>query len=283
MRIIRTIAEMHEQSAAARRDGKRIGFVPTMGAFHAGHVSLMEQARAQCDVVVTSLFVNPTQFNEASDLAAYPRDEATDVRMASEAGVDVMFAPPADEMYPRGFATTIAVGGLEDVLEGAMRGPQHFRGVATVVNKLFNIVAPDAAFFGQKDAQQVAVIKRMAADLAMPVEIVVCDIVREPDGLAMSSRNVRLKGDDRTRALALWRGLQAAKRAVDAGERNADAIAAAGASVMRADGIEPEYFAVVDRGSLVPLTTLDGDVLVAVAARVGPVRLIDNIVMRVSR
>ncbi len=283
MRIIRTIAKMHEQSAAARRDGQRIGFVPTMGAFHAGHVSLMEQARAQCDLVVTSLFVNPTQFfNEASDLAAYPRDEATDVSMASEAGVDVMFAPIADEMYPRGFATTIAVGGLEDVLEGAMRGPQHFRGVATVVNKLFNIVAPDAAFFGQKDAQQVAVIKRMVADLAMPVEIVVCDIVRESAGLAMSSRNVRLKGDDRTHALALWRGLQAVKQLVDAGERSADAVTAAGTKVMRADGIEPEYFAVVDRASLVPLTTLAGDVLVAVAARVGPVRLIDNIVMRVS-
>jgi pantoate--beta-alanine ligase len=282
MRIVRTIAEMRAQSLAWRRDGKRFGFVPTMGAFHAGHISLMEQARAQCGLVVTSLFVNPTQFNEAADLAAYPRDEASDAKMASDAGVDVLFAPTAEEMYPTGFATTIAVGGLEDVLEGAMRGPQHFRGVATVVNKLFNIVAPHAAFFGQKDAQQVAVIKRMVADLAMPVEIVVCDIVREADGLAMSSRNVRLKGDDRTRALALWRGLQAAKKAVDDGERDGVAIAAAGTKVMHADGIEPEYFAVVDRASLVPLTALSGDVLIAVAARVGPVRLIDNLVMRVS-
>jgi pantoate--beta-alanine ligase len=273
---------MHAQSVAWQREGKRIGFVPTMGAFHAGHISLMAQARAQCDVVVTSLFVNPTQFNEASDLAAYPRDEAADARMASDAGVDVLFAPTADEMYPRGFATTIAVGGLEDVLEGAMRGPQHFRGVATVVNKLFNIVAPQAAFFGQKDAQQVSVIKRMVADLAMPIDVVVCDIVREADGLAMSSRNVRLRGDDRTRALALWRGLRAAREAVDAGERDAGAVAAAGTSSMRADGVEPEYFAVVDRGSLQPLTALSGDVLIAVAARVGPVRLIDNIVMRVS-
>jgi pantoate--beta-alanine ligase len=282
MRIVRTIAEMHAQSLAWKKGGKRVGFVPTMGAFHAGHVSLMTQARAQCDVVVASLFVNPTQFNEASDLAAYPRDEATDTAMASGAGVDLMFAPSADEMYPRGFSTTIAVAGLEDVLEGAVRGPQHFRGVATVVNKLFNIVAPDAAFFGQKDAQQVAVIKRMIADLALPVEIVVCDIVREPDGLAMSSRNVRLLGDDRSRALALWRGLQAAKAAVDAGSRDARAIAAAGTTAMRADGVESEYFAVVDVRSLEPLTTLAGDVLVAVAARVGPVRLIDNIVMRVS-
>jgi pantoate--beta-alanine ligase len=282
MRILRTIAEMHGQSGAWRRESRRIGFVPTMGAFHAGHLSLMEQARAQCDAVVASLFVNPTQFNEASDLAAYPRDEAADATMASSAGVDVLFAPTAEEMYPRGFATTIAVGGLEDVLEGAMRGPQHFRGVATVVNKLFNIVAPDAAFFGQKDAQQVSVIQRMVADLAMPVEIVVCDIVREPDGLAMSSRNVRLQGDDRTHALALWRGLQAARRMVDGGQRDASMVAAAGTTAMRHDGIEPEYFAVVDRASLQPLTTLAGEVLIAVAARVGPVRLIDNIVMRVS-
>ena len=282
MRIVRTIAEMHAQSDAWRGEGKRIGFVPTMGAFHAGHISLMDQARAQCDVVVTSLFVNPTQFNESSDLAAYPRDEATDAKMASDAGVDVLFAPTAEEMYPRGFATTIAVRDLEDVLEGAMRGPQHFRGVATVVNKLFNIVAPHAAFFGQKDAQQVSVIKRMVADLAMPVEIVVCDIVRERDGLAMSSRNVRLKGDDRVRALALWRGLKAARQLAESGERDASVVAAAGTAAMRREGIEPEYFAVVDRGSLQPLTTLAGDVLIAVAARVGPVRLIDNIVMRVS-
>jgi pantoate--beta-alanine ligase len=282
MRILRSIAAMRAQADAWRGEGRRIGFVPTMGAFHAGHVSLMTQARAACDVVVTSLFVNPTQFNEAADLAAYPRDEATDARLAEEAGVDVLFAPTADEMYPPGFATTIAVSGLEEVLEGAMRGPQHFRGVATVVNKLFNIVAPHAAFFGQKDAQQVSVITRMVADLALPVEIVVCDIVREADGLAMSSRNVRLAGDDRTRALALWRGLQAARRAVDAGERSGPAAASAGMAEMRAAGIEPEYFAVVNRATLEPLREVQGDVLIAVAARVGPVRLIDNIVMRVS-
>lgn len=282
MRVLRTIAEMHAQAEAWRRDGKEIGFVPTMGAFHAGHISLMEQAREQCDVVVTSLFVNPTQFNEASDLAAYPRDETSDARMASDAGVDALFAPAADEMYPRGFSTTIAVGGLEDVLEGAVRGPQHFRGVATVVAKLFNIVAPHAAFFGQKDAQQVSVIARMVTDLALPVEIVVCDIVRESDGLAMSSRNVRLQGDDRTRALALWHGLQVAKKTADAGERDAAIVANAGSTAMRAEGIAPEYFAVVDRGSLQPLARLAGEVLIAVAARVGPVRLIDNIVLRVS-
>jgi pantoate--beta-alanine ligase len=283
MRVVRTIAEMRAQSAEWRRGGKRIGFVPTMGAFHAGHLSLMRQAREQCDAVVVSLFVNPTQFNESADLAAYPRDEAGDARMASETGVDVLFAPSAEEMYPSGFATTVAVGGLEDVLEGAMRGPQHFRGVATVVARLFNIVAPDAAFFGQKDAQQVAVIKRMAADLAMPVEIVVCDIVREPDGLAMSSRKVRLKGAARTRALALSRGLEAARRAVETGERDAAAIASAGRAAMAADGIDPEYFAVVRRDDLAPLARVGpaSEALIAVAARVGPVRLIDNTVIRV--
>ena len=282
MRILRTLAEMHAQSEAWRREGKRIGFVPTMGAFHEGHLSLMRQAGERCDVVVTSLFVNPAQFNEASDLAAYPRNEADDAEMAAAAGVEVLFAPTADEMYPTGFATMIAVGGLEDVLEGAMRGPQHFRGVATVVTKLFNIVAPHDAFFGQKDAQQVAVIKRMVVDLALPVEIVVCDIVRESDGLAMSSRNVRLKGEDRTRALALWRGLQAARSIYDRGERQAAKISAAGREAMMTDGIEPEYFAVVDNGNLNPLDIAGGEVLVAVAARVGPVRLIDNIVIRAS-
>ena len=282
MRILRTLAEMHAQSEAWRRERKRIGFVPTMGAFHEGHLSLMRQAGERCDVVVTSLFVNPAQFNEASDLAAYPRNEADDAEMAAAAGVEVLFAPTADEMYPTGFATMIAVGGLEDVLEGAMRGPQHFRGVATVVTKLFNIVAPHDAFFGQKDAQQVAVIKRMVVDLALPVEIVVCDIVRESDGLAMSSRNVRLKGEDRTRALALWRGLQAARSIYDRGERQAAKISAAGREAMMTDGIEPEYFAVVDNGNLNPLDIAGGEVLVAVAARVGPVRLIDNIVIRAS-
>jgi pantoate--beta-alanine ligase len=281
MRILRSIAEMRAQSDAWRGDGRRIGFVPTMGAFHAGHLSLMERARARCDVVVASLFVNPTQFNEASDLAAYPRDEAADARMASEAGVDVLFAPEAVEMYPEGFSTTIAVGGLEDVLEGAMRGPQHFRGVATVVAKLFNIVAPHEAFFGQKDAQQVSVVRRMVTDLAMPVRVVACEIVREADGLAMSSRNVRLMGDDRVRALALSHGLAAARHAVDAGERDAAAVALAGTRAMRAEGIDPEYFAVVDPEKLAPVARIEGEVLVAVAARVGPVRLIDNTILRV--
>lgn len=282
MQIVRSIGEMHAQSTAWHADGKRIGFVPTMGAFHAGHLSLMKLARESCDVVVTSLFVNPTQFNEAADLAVYPHSEASDAAMAAAEGVDVLFAPSALEMYPEGFATTIAVGGIEDVLEGAMRGPQHFRGVATVVTKLFNIVAPHIAFFGQKDAQQVAVIKRMVADLSLPVVIEVGPIVREPDGLAMSSRNVRLQGDDRRRALALRHGLDAARDAIVGGEREASRIEAAGRAAMERDGIAPEYFAVANARSLVPLERATGEVLLAVAARVGPVRLIDNDLIQVS-
>jgi pantoate--beta-alanine ligase len=267
---------MRAHADALHREGKRIGFVPTMGALHAGHMSLMTRARTECDVVVVSLFVNPTQFNEAADLAAYPRTEESDAAMASEAGVDVLFAPSADDMYPAGFATTIAVPGLEDVLEGAMRGPQHFRGVATVVCKLINVVAPDLMYLGQKDAQQVAVIKRMVRDLALPVGISVCPTMREVDGLAMSSRNVRLRGDDRTRALALRHGLDAALNTINGGERRASIVAQAGVDAMTADGIAPEYFAVVNAETLDPLETVQGSVLIAVAARVGPVRLIDN-------
>ena len=276
MKIIRTGREMRAQSDAWHRDGKRVGFVPTMGAFHAGHLSLMQRARNECDCVVVSLFVNPTQFNEASDLAAYPRNEETDASMARAAGVDVLFAPTAEDMYPAGFATTIAVAGIEDVLEGAMRGPQHFRGVATVVSKLINVVGPDVMYLGQKDAQQVAVIKRMVTDLALPTEIAVCTTMRESDGLAMSSRNVRLHDEDRKRALALRHGLDAAMSAITAGERDAKKVEHAGREAMSRLDIAPEYFAVVDASSLAPLSILAGNVLIAVAARVGPVRLIDN-------
>lgn len=276
MKIIRTGREMRAQSDAWRREGKKAGFVPTMGAFHAGHLSLMERARGECDVVVVSLFVNPTQFNEASDLAAYPRDEDADASMARAAGVDVLFAPTAADMYPRGFATTIAVAGLEEVLEGAMRGPQHFRGVATVVAKLINVVGPDVMYLGQKDAQQVAVIKRMVTDLALPTAVAVCPTMRESDGLAMSSRNVRLKAEDRERALALRHGLDAAVKTIDAGERDAKTVERLGVEAMSRDGVTPEYFALVDAESLAPLSTVTGNVLIAVAARVGPVRLIDN-------
>ncbi len=198
MITITTKAGMRDHTAGARAAGRQVGLVPTMGAFHAGHHALMKAAREACDEVVVSLFVNPTQFNEASDLADYPRNEERDAAEAEALGVDVLFAPPVEEVYPSGFATTVRVEGLSDVLEGAERGRGHFAGVCTVVTKLFNVVAPDVAFFGQKDAQQVAVLRRMVADLDVPVALEVVPTVREPDGLALSSRNVRLRGDEGT-------------------------------------------------------------------------------------
>jgi pantoate--beta-alanine ligase len=277
MRTIRTIAEMRGWLGNARAEHRSVGLVPTMGAFHAGHHSLMDAARAEMDAVVVSLFVNPAQFNDAGDLAAYPRSEANDAVEAGERGVDVLFAPPVSEIYPEGFATTVSVAGLSEVLEGAKRGSAHFAGVCTVVCKLLNIIAPDVAYFGQKDAQQVAVVKRMVRDLDMPSRIEVMPTVREPDGLALSSRNVRLDATDRGRALALSRALRAAQTAVAAGERDA--------SVIRADAIaqmgdvEPEYLAIVDPVSFTGLTTVAARALVLVAAQVGPVRLIDNLVL----
>jgi pantoate--beta-alanine ligase len=276
MKIVRTIAEVRAALAEPRRSGQRIGFVPTMGAFHAGHLALMQRARAEADVVLVSLFVNPTQFNDASDLAAYPRTEAVDAAQAEAAGTDFLFAPSAEEMYPAGHATTVSVAGLGDTLEGAVRGPEHFRGVATVVATLLNIVQPHALYLGQKDAQQVIVIRRMMRDLQIPTVVVVCPTVREADGLAMSSRNVRLAAADRARALALRHGLDAALELLARGERGARLLCDAGAAAMARDGISPEYFVAVDPETLEPLDLVRGDVLLAVAARVGPVRLIDN-------
>jgi pantoate--beta-alanine ligase len=285
MRIVRTIREMRE---TLRRDPltprrATIGFVPTMGSFHDGHLALMRRAREECDVVVVSLFVNPAQFNDAGDLSAYPRDEERDAGMARAVPVDILFAPDAREIYPAGFVTTVIVNGLSDVLEGASRGASHFHGVTTVVAKLLNIVQPDVAFFGQKDAQQALIVRRMVRDLDFPVSIEVCPTVRESDGLAMSSRNVRLQGDDRARALALRHALDAARRAAESGARDAAALSRAGRETMIADGITPEYFAVVSPETLEPLTTLGAGAtaLVAVAARVGGVRLIDNDLVRI--
>jgi pantoate--beta-alanine ligase len=274
VRTIRANAEMREYVAAS---GGTLGLVPTMGAFHGGHHALMRAARERCDVVVVSLFVNPAQFNEAADLAAYPRDEARDAAEAAELGVDVLYAPPVEEVYPAGFATSVRVDGLSDVLEGAERGPGHFGGVCTVVSKLLNVVTPDVAFFGQKDAQQVAVLRRMVRDLDIAVELVVVPTVREPDGLAMSSRNVLLAPDERRRAVSLSRGLRAAEAAVAAGERDASTVAASARTAM--DGVEPEYLALVDPDSFQPIKTVDGRVLVAVAARIGATRLIDNTII----
>jgi pantoate--beta-alanine ligase len=276
MRTVRTVAELREALRDPRRDARRIGLVPTMGALHDGHLSLIRAARAETDLVVVSLFVNPAQFNEASDLAAYPRDEASDARAAADAGADLLFAPPVEEVYPPGFATMVRVAGLTEQLEGEHRGAGHFEGVATVVCKLLNMAQPDVAYFGQKDAQQAAVIRRLVRDLDIPARIAVCPTVREPDGLALSSRNVHLHGADRDRALALSQALAAAEDAVAAGEREPGAIAAAGRAAMARLGVEPEYVAVVGPDDLLPVERVEGDVLVAVAARVGATRLIDN-------
>jgi pantoate--beta-alanine ligase len=283
MRTVRTVAEVREQLVGTRRAGGTIGLVPTMGAFHAGHLSLMRRAREASDVVVVSLFVNPAQFNEASDLDAYPRDEARDADLAAGQGVDYLFVPEVTEVYPDGFATSVAVRGLTDGLEGAHRGHGHFDGVTTVVTKLLNIVGPDVAYFGQKDAQQAAVVRRLVRDLNLPVRIEVCPTVRADDGLALSSRNVLLSGAEREQATALHRALQAVKAAVAAGERDPEIATGAGDAELAAARIEPEYLAIVAADTMEPVTSIEGDVLVAVAARVGSVRLIDNVPITVSR
>jgi len=279
MRTLRTVAEIRAALTPARREGRSIGLVPTMGALHDGHLALIREARAECDEVVVSVFVNPTQFNEAADLQAYPRDEARDLELAQTAGADMVFAPSVDEMYPAGFATSVLVAGVSETLEGAQRGVEHFRGVATVVTKLLTIVAPDAAFFGQKDAQQTVVLRRLVADLNLPVRVVVCPTVREPDGLALSSRNARLSAAERDRALALWRGLHAAARAHADGERDAVRLIDVAAAELAAAEIVPEYLVVVDPLSLAELPRVDTDALMVVAARVGETRLIDNVLL----
>jgi pantoate--beta-alanine ligase len=280
MRTVRTVAELREALRPARRAERVIGLVPTMGALHEGHLSLIRHARATCDEVVVSLFVNPSQFNDAGDLAAYPRDEARDAAAAADAGADVLFAPAESEVYPPGYATTVRVGGLTESLEGVERGIGHFDAVTTVVTKLLNMVGPDVAFFGQKDAQQAIVVRKLVRDLDLPVRIEVRPTVREHDGLALSSRNVHLRGDDRERALALHDALRAAEASLDAGERDAAALRAAALEAMHARGVEPEYLELVRPDDLQPVTRVEGDALLAVAARVGGTRLIDNTILR---
>jgi pantoate--beta-alanine ligase len=283
MRTVRSVSDLRAALDPERRAGRTIGLVPTMGALHAGHLSLLAGARERCDVVVMSLFVNPTQFRPGEDLEAYPRDEQRDAQLATDAGVDLVYAPGADEVYPPGFATAVEVGGpLTAVLDGdpERRGSEHFRGVTTVVAKLFNSVGPDLAFFGQKDAQQAVVIRRMAADLDFPVEVVVMPTVREPDGLALSSRNAYLKPDERERAAALNRALRAAEQAVNDGETSADAALAAARAELEAAGIELEYLEARDAETLAETRSFNGrPVLIAVAAHVGTARLIDNLVI----
>lgn len=276
MRTLRTVAELRSALAQPRRAGRVIGLVPTMGAFHEGHLSLIRRAREDCDEVVVSLFVNPTQFNEQSDLEAYPRGERRDAALAAEAGVDYLFAPPVDEVYPDGFATTVSVGGLTEVLEGAHRGRAHFDAVTTVVTKLFNMVLPEVAYFGQKDMQQSLVVKRFVRDLNLPVRVEVCPTVREPDGLAMSSRNALLSPSERSRAAALHRALRAARDAIAGGERDPAPIKARALATLRTAGVQPEYFELVSPDTLAPVAQIDGAVLAVVAGRLGAVRLIDN-------
>ncbi len=274
-RTVRTVADLRAALAPARRAGVTIGLVPTMGALHAGHLSLIRRARDTCGVVVVSVFVNPAQFGHGEDLDAYPRDEARDAGLAAAAGADLLFVPAVEEVYPPGFATTVSVAGVSEPLEGEHR-PGHFDGVTTVVAKLFAMAQPDVAFFGNKDAQQAAVVRRMARDLDLPVRIEALPTVREADGLALSSRNAYLAGADRERAVALRRGLDAAEAAVAAGERDPDAVGEAARAVMTGHGVEPEYVAVVDPDTFLPVGAVDRDTLIAVAARVGAARLIDN-------
>jgi pantoate--beta-alanine ligase len=282
MRTVRTIADVRAELRGARRSEQVIGLVATMGALHEGHLSLIRRARATCDVVVVSLFVNPAQFNAAGDLAAYPRDEDRDAALAAEAGADLLFAPALDEVYPPGFGTTVHVSRLTETLEGEHRGVSHFDGVTTVVTKLLNMVGPDVAFFGQKDAQQALVIRALVRDLDLPVRIEVCPTVREPDGLALSSRNVHLQGADRERALALRDALAAAEASLGAGERDAEVLRAAALAAMRGRGVEPDYLELVRPDDLSPVARVDGQVLVAVAASVGSTRLIDNTILNAN-
>jgi pantoate--beta-alanine ligase len=278
LRTVRTVAALRAAVSAARRSGHSIGLVPTMGSLHEGHISLLRAAREQCGFVVVSLFVNPAQFGPGEDYERYPRDERRDSDLAQATGADLLFAPPLDEVYPAGFATSVEVAGLTDVLCGApaSRGRAHFTGVATVVAKLLNMCAPDAAFFGQKDYQQSLVIRRLVRDLDMPVRIEVCPTVREPDGLALSSRNAYLDARERERALGLGRALEAAARKIDEGGNREQARDAAVAA-LRGAGVEPEYVEVLRADDLTAPRWEPGErVVVAIAAPVGRARLIDN-------
>jgi pantoate--beta-alanine ligase len=281
MRTVRSVAELRGLLEPERRAGRSIGLVPTMGFYHDGHLSLMRRARSENDVVVVSLFVNPAQFAPGEDFDAYPRDEERDRRLAEAEGVDVLFAPPVEEVYPDGFATSVSVRELTDTLEGdaSQRGPEHFEGVTTVVTKLFNMVGPDVAYFGQKDAQQALVIRKLVRDLDIPVRIEVCPTVRDPDGLALSSRNAYLSPEERERALALSRALRAAQSAVAGGARDAAAVVAAAKEELDRAGIEPDYLQLRSATDLSPVERVNGSTLLAVAARIGRARLIDNAIL----
>jgi pantoate--beta-alanine ligase len=277
-----TVDETRQAVAAARARGLAIGLVPTMGALHEGHASLIRAARAETGFVVLSIFVNPTQFGPREDLTRYPRPLAQDCALAAALGVDLIFHPEPTTMYPTGYHTYVQVEGLDDVLCGRSR-PGHFRGVATVVLKLLNIVQPDSAYFGQKDAQQARILQQMVRDLNVPVSLKVCPIVREADGLALSSRNVYLHADERKHATVLFRSLEEIRRRVAAGERRAGPLLeAATTSIAQTPGARVDYVSIVDLDTLVPLDHLRGEVLVALAVYFGGTRLIDNVILQVK-
>ncbi len=282
---MRVVTEARDMTAAVkewRASGKTVGLVPTMGYFHQGHLSLMRRAREENDIVVVSLFVNPLQFGPREDLDVYPRDFQRDRELAEEVGVDCIFYPSVEEMYPQPFLTTVRVGKITEVMCGKSR-PGHFEGVTTVVAKLFHIIPADRAYFGQKDAQQVRVIQKMVEDLNFDIEIRVCPTVREKDGLAASSRNVYLSEEERQRATLLYRSLQEAQRMIERGERKAEVVERRVRELLEGQpGIDLEYLAIYDNIDLEPLEILQGEVLVALAARVGKTRLIDNVLIRID-
>jgi pantoate--beta-alanine ligase len=279
MKIFSTITETRAACRDVRAGRRRLGLVPTMGALHDGHLSLVRAANAQCDAVAVSIFVNPTQFGPSEDLSKYPRQFDRDSELLEKEGVDFLFAPSVDEIYPGGAVTWVLVEGLSEKLDGRSR-PGHFRGVATIVAKLFHILEPEVAFFGQKDAAQLAVIRRMARDLNFPVEIVACPIVREPDGLAMSSRNAYLSPEERRQALVLQRSLQRTRQEFQAGEGNSAALISAAKEVFAGEPLAKlDYFEIVDPETLDPVERVSRKSLVAVAAYVGKTRLIDNDVL----
>lgn len=279
MKICVTIPEARVACRAARQKRRRLGLVPTMGALHEGHLSLVRAAKAMCDAVAVSIFVNPAQFGPNEDLSRYPRPFERDCQLLEKEGIDILFAPRVEEIYPAGAVSWVLVEGLSEKLDGGSR-PGHFRGVTTIVAKLFHIVEPDVAFFGQKDAAQLAVIRRMVQDLNFPVEIVACPIVREPDGLAMSSRNAYLNREERVRARVLQRALQEARQKFEAGEKSVAELVSIGKQVFAPEPeVALDYFEIVDPDTLEPLERISQKALVAVAAHVGKTRLIDNIVL----
>ncbi len=281
MVVLKTIAETRDACARFRAAGKTLGLVPTMGSLHQGHLSLVRAAQASCGAVAVSIFVNPTQFGPKEDFAAYPRALAEDCRILDDAGVDLIFAPSSEEMYPGGASTFVEVAGLSERLDGASR-PGHFRGVATVVAKLFHIFSPERAFFGQKDAAQVAVLRKMVRDLDFPVQLDVCPTVREPDGLALSSRNRFLNGEQRRQALVLSRALLAVQRQVQAGEKDSGKLLGMAMEILKEEpGVKVDYCHIVNPDTLEDVGDVGHGGLVAVAALVGTTRLIDNLLVRV--